>query len=69
MIHNAQKLVPVNVKLLRRNLNNIKNAMGVEKFKVNVWIYPDETVQKMNKFDRGVDSPTDILSYSELVCP
>jgi ssRNA-specific RNase YbeY (16S rRNA maturation enzyme) len=63
-VTNLQKTVSVNVPLLEENVARIKRAMRVEKFDVSVWLRSDKMVQKMNKRDRLVDAPTDVLSYS-----
>ena len=64
---NLQRTVNVNIPLLESNVHRIQRAMGVEKFRVNVWLRSDKMVQKMNKYDRNVDAPTDVLSYGNLV--
>jgi len=66
-VTNLQKTIPVNVTLLEANITRIKRAMGVEKFRVNVWLRSDRMIQQMNKYDRQVDKPTDVLSYGNLV--
>lgn len=63
-VTNLQRTVSVNVPLLEENVKRIKRAMGISKFKVNVWLRSDKMVQRMNRVDRNVDKPTDVLSYS-----
>lgn len=67
-VTNLQRTVSVNVPLLEENVKRIKRVMGISKFRVNVWLRSDKMVQRMNKIDRNVDKPTDVLSYSYQVC-
>lgn len=63
-VTNLQRTVPVNVPLLEENVVRVKRALGISKFKLNVWLRSDKMVQRMNKIDRNIDKPTDVLSYS-----
>lgn len=63
-VTNLQRTVSVNVPLLEENVARVKRAMGISKFRLNVWLRSDKMVQRMNKIDRNIDKPTDVLSYS-----
>ncbi len=61
---NFQTVIKINEPFLKLQCNFLIHLFGVWKYDVNVICLDDKVVQRLNKRYRGVDAPTDVLSFS-----
>eukprot|EP00047_Mylnosiga_fluctuans_P014142 m.35683 g.35683 ORF g.35683 m.35683 type:complete len:160 (+) comp5349_c0_seq2:67-546(+) len=62
---NAQR-IPVCVSRLRTHINSMRAALDVSHSSVGVLLVSDQRIAMMNKRYRGVNGPTDVLSFPAL---
>ena len=63
-IHNEQTTIPdLNILKLEETLSIIREIIGYPTYDVNLILTEDEEMQQTNLETRGVDRPTDILSF------
>ena len=64
-IENEQDALPnVDLEKLRETASNIRHLLGYDTYSLNISLIDDEEMQSVNQESRGVDKPTDILSFS-----
>ena len=63
-IYNDQKALPnIDEEALRDTVQKISKILGYETYDVTLLLVDDEEMQETNLESRGVDAPTDILSF------
>mmetsp|Transcript_24102 Transcript_24102/g.34701 ORF Transcript_24102/g.34701 Transcript_24102/m.34701 type:complete len:153 (+) Transcript_24102:74-532(+) len=62
-VRNTQRKIPVDLDALRKQVGAVKRTLGREKYCVGYWLASDRTLQRFNKEYRGVNKPTDALSF------
>jgi probable rRNA maturation factor len=62
-VSNRQSAVPVAVAPLREFLRQIKSDLGLAGSQVTICLVSDRSIARMNRDFRGVDGPTDVLSF------
>ena len=62
-IKNTQKNIKINNTLIRKLIKKILQEIGYPDFDIGLWFTTNKTIQKYNKNYRGIDKPTDILSF------
>ena len=63
-IKNSQRKIPVQIELIRKNIQKILESLGYHDFDIGLWITTNATIRKFNKKYREKDKPTSILSFS-----
>lgn len=64
MIENVQDvLTDIDFDRLRSNMDKIRNILGYPTYDVNLYLVEDALMQETNRDTRGIDKPTDILSF------
>ncbi|XP_071501378.1 endoribonuclease YbeY-like [Diadema antillarum] len=63
VVRNLQKAVELNLPKLKADVKAIRRILRVERFDVSVVCVDNKEVQKMNRIYRGIDEPTDVLSF------
>jgi rRNA maturation RNase YbeY len=63
-IYNDQTVLPnIDEEALRRTVHKVAQLIGYETYDVTLLLVDDEEMQETNLESRGVDAPTDILSF------
>ena len=63
-LRNFQKTVQFSELLLKLHCNFLIHLFGACKYNLDVVCMEDQDIQHLNKRYRGVDAPTDILSFA-----
>lgn len=63
-IYNEQKTLPnINIQTLEKTISTIRSIIGYPTYQVNLILVDDEYMKEINLETRGIDKPTDILSF------
>ncbi len=63
-IYNEQKTLPnINIQTLEKTISTIRSIIGYPTYQVNLILVDDEYMKEINLDTRGIDKPTDILSF------
>lgn len=62
-IYDEQDVLKLDEDRLRRTLTQIRRVIGYDTYDVTLILVDDEEMRSINKESRGIDSPTDILSF------
>ena len=63
-IFDEQETLPnLDINRIRQTISDIRQVIGYETYDVSLVLCEDEEMQELNKDTRGVDAPTDILSF------
>ncbi|KAJ8611319.1 hypothetical protein CTAYLR_006608 [Chrysophaeum taylorii] len=62
-IRNDQDVVAIDEARLRRCVEVVLDEARCGAFDVGIWLTTDEVVRELNRDHRGIDAPTDILSF------
>ncbi|XP_010634669.1 endoribonuclease YbeY isoform X1 [Fukomys damarensis] len=63
VIRNLQRVVPIRRVPLRRNVEIVRNILGVEKFDLGIVCLDNKNIQHINGMYRQKNVPTDVLSF------
>ncbi|XP_044106691.1 endoribonuclease YbeY isoform X3 [Neovison vison] len=63
LLRNLQRAVPVRRAPLRRRLQLLRAALGVQRFDLAVVCVDNRTIRRLNGVYRARDAPTDVLSF------
>jgi len=63
-IRNRQRKERLEVRLMRRVVERIFAALGLQTQEVSILFASDRFVRRLNKHYRGIDLPTDVLAFS-----
>lgn len=63
VIRNLQRVVPIRRVPLRRNVEIVRNILGVEKFDLGIVCLDNKNIQHINGMYRKKNVPTDVLSF------
>lgn len=64
ILENAQDVLPsIDQDRLRSNIEKIRDLIGYPTYDVTLYLVEDEFMQETNRETRGMDKPTDILSF------
>ncbi|XP_022371943.1 putative ribonuclease isoform X2 [Enhydra lutris kenyoni] len=63
LLRNLQRAVPVRRAPLRRRLQLLRAALGVQRFDLAVVCVDNRTIRRINGVYRARDAPTDVLSF------
>ena len=63
-IYNEQDDLVVDTPALQGTVANIRSILGYDDYAIQVILVNDEVMQERNRETRGMDTPTDILSFS-----
>jgi probable rRNA maturation factor len=63
MIYNEQDCLDISLQDLERTIRKIRSELGYPEYSVTLILTTDDEMQEMNKDQRNVDAPTDILSW------
>ena len=64
ILENAQDILPsIDQERLRSNIEKIRDLLGYPTYDVTLYLVEDEFMQATNRDTRGMDKPTDILSF------
>jgi len=55
--------IPIDLDRLRQTASQIRQLLGYETYDMSIILVDDEDMREANKDSRGVDAPTDILSF------
>jgi probable rRNA maturation factor len=64
MVINQQSEIELDETTLQQQLEIIRAILSVDHYAVTLMLGGDDEIQRLNREFRGVDSPTDILSFS-----
>lgn len=64
VISNKQRTYKISLPLLRSALQSLLKEAGVEEKELSVLLVGDRQMRALNRDYRGVDAPTDVLSFS-----
>lgn len=67
-IYNEQDDLVIDVNALEKTISRIRSLLGYDSHSIQVILVNDEVMQERNRETRGVDKPTDILSFPFLEC-
>eukprot|EP00551_Chaetoceros_affinis_P012484 CAMPEP_0203677842 /NCGR_PEP_ID=MMETSP0090-20130426/29772_1 /ASSEMBLY_ACC=CAM_ASM_001088 /TAXON_ID=426623 /ORGANISM="Chaetoceros affinis, Strain CCMP159" /LENGTH=292 /DNA_ID=CAMNT_0050544865 /DNA_START=207 /DNA_END=1082 /DNA_ORIENTATION=+ len=63
-IYNEQDIIPnINIEKLEQTIKTIRDIIGYATYDVNLLLVDDEYMRSTNLETRGIDKPTDILSF------
>ncbi|EHB17615.1 hypothetical protein GW7_10754 [Heterocephalus glaber] len=63
VIRNLQRAIPIRRVPLRRNVEIVRNILGVEKFDLGIICLDNKNIQHINGIYRKKNVPTDVLSF------
>ncbi|XP_005375987.1 PREDICTED: putative ribonuclease [Chinchilla lanigera] len=63
VIRNLQRAIPIRRVPLRRNVEIVRNVLGVEKFDLGIIFLDNKNIQHINGIYRKKSVPTDVLSF------
>lgn len=63
-IRNDQEVVDVDVEGLERHVGALLEAARCRHFDLGIWLTTDDVVRELNREHRGLDEPTDVLSFA-----
>ncbi|XP_063080753.1 endoribonuclease YbeY isoform X2 [Cavia porcellus] len=63
VIRNLQRTIPIRRVPLRRNVEIVRNILGVEKFDLGIIFLDNKNIQHINRIYRKKNIPTDVLSF------
>ncbi|MFH1860757.1 MAG: rRNA maturation RNase YbeY [bacterium] len=63
-ISNNQKIVPIKRKPIRDIVQRVLKSEGIKADEVSIVFCDDAFIHELNKRYRGIDGPTDVLSFS-----
>ncbi|MBF0241170.1 MAG: rRNA maturation RNase YbeY [Desulfamplus sp.] len=66
LIQNQQKIVKISKEQIRQKIGLILKALGYENHEISVVITSNAHIRELNHLYRGVDAPTNVLSFSML---
>jgi len=62
-IYNEQNDLPINEQELEKTILRIRSILGYDSHSIQVILVDDEVMQERNRDTRGINKPTDILSF------
>lgn len=62
-LRNTQRLVAIDLNLVRRQVEIVRASLGAEKQSVGIWFASDSTLKRLNGQYRGKSKTTDVLSF------
>ena len=62
-IKNTQRVVKLDIKKIKRDIEHILELVRYSDFDVSVWFTTNKTIQTYNRDYRGKDKPTDVISF------
>jgi rRNA maturation RNase YbeY len=62
-LKNTQRRIPINRRQIKSDIAKILNILDYSDFDIGIWITTNRTIHYYNKHYRGIDKPTDILSF------
>ncbi|XP_029462589.1 endoribonuclease YbeY [Rhinatrema bivittatum] len=63
VLRNLQNVIPLRRSLLRRNLEALRQIVGLKQYDLGVICVDNERIQRINHWYRQRDHPTDVLSF------
>jgi probable rRNA maturation factor len=63
LIKNTQRKIKIDITELKKNTQEILNALGYPDYDISIWLTTNKTVHHYNKTYRDKDKSTDILSF------
>jgi len=63
LIENDQNNIAINIKQLEKHTHTILSDLGYHDFDIGIMLTTNAHIKQRNKFFRGKDMPTDILSF------
>eukprot|EP00898_Chlorokybus_atmophyticus_P008409 jgi/Chlat1/856/Chrsp104S01292 len=62
-IRNTQRTVRLSVPVVRAQLRDLLAVLGCPDWDLGVWLASNRAIHDLNRTYRGVDAPTDVLSF------
>ncbi|KAJ8905199.1 hypothetical protein NDN08_001708 [Rhodosorus marinus] len=62
-VRNTQRKISVDLDVFRKQVGAVKRTLGRNEYCVGYWLASDRTLQRFNKEYRGINKPTDALSF------
>lgn len=66
LIHNLQKSVKLNIRLLERDVRYLRRLMRLTNYHMGIQCVEDDQIAALNLTYRGVEGPTDVLAFPSL---
>ncbi|XP_069110661.1 endoribonuclease YbeY-like [Argopecten irradians] len=63
IIHNLQRSVRLNLRVLERDVRYLRRLTGLTSFHMGIQCVDDDSISDANLTYRGVDGPTDVLAF------
>jgi probable rRNA maturation factor len=64
LIKNQQERIEIDIDLIEKKTKKVLEDLGCNESELSILLVDDKEIQKLNKQYRGIDSSTDVLSFS-----
>lgn len=64
LIKNQQERIKIDVDLMEEKTRKVLDDLGCKESELSILLVDDKEIQRLNKQYRGIDSSTDVLSFS-----
>ena len=60
---NSNPILPINLNALRQTIQHTREIIGYPTYDISVTLVTDSHMREINSISRGIDAPTDVLSF------
>jgi rRNA maturation RNase YbeY len=61
--NNSNPILPINLNALRQTIQHTREIIGYPTYDISVTLVTDSHMREINSISRGIDAPTDVLSF------
>jgi rRNA maturation RNase YbeY len=61
--NNDKPILPINLTALRQTIEHTREILGYNTYDISVTLVSDSHMREINAMSRGIDAPTDVLSF------